>query len=713
MGQHFDPHQGFTDIQEHMLPEGVTQQEMLRSHAGVEGFFERPEGLALDELDPDLGAFTEFQGQEPAGHFDRVLRGSAPVPAYVRDQHLQHLFKNFIHSSRTQQKMAPMENLGLNLSGLEKEKIRNRMGIMAHHFTPGPTHESFVQAQLENLFESLDISGRAGPREDWQQEFMEKERFARGKERMGEVEQWVDDFHDPRQAQARQWEAEFREMNHHMASRPWEQEYENFNEAEFRQFNGAWQEIQGERWVDDFERANNSLENKIAYIRSLDNLTDEQAAAELQSLGRRISAISEPHIRNSKFVQLMDLLGNGSLVVDGNQLVEPTTSTSTSASGAVASSTTTSTSASTTDSPGVDLLNEWLTEFEDFEAPPLRGWDFRDFENDEELQQMFGSASSSASASGVDALFGEGGIWGYLRPYEFEDVNKYRDHPQPFLRGKELFDQGELGDAILAFEAAAQRDINNPQIWRSLGQAHAENDRDDRAIAALLRAVRIDNGDLDALMALSVSCTNDSYKDQAMLILRTWLQQNPRYKDHVPQWMGAHPHPHPHPLSQDENLQDSVTEMFLEAARLSPHDPDPDVQIALGLLFNISGDYDKAVDCFRTALQKRPDDYLLWNKLGATLANSNHSKEALAPYYKSLQIKPTYTRARANLGISYLNLEMYQEAAVQFMSCLAIQPAAKHIWMSLQTVFSRMERDDLLEKTLQYDIDLFRDEFTF
>lgn len=77
-------------------------------------------------------------------------------------------------------------------------------------------------------------------------------------------------------------------------------------------------------------------------------------------------------------------------------------------------------------------------------------------------------------------------------------------------------------------------------------------------------------------------------------------------------------------------------------------------------------EYEKAQDCFRTALAVRPDvshflqnnffcqdhilfvtqDWLLYNRVGATMANSGRAEEALDYYYRALELNPAYIRAR-------------------------------------------------------------------
>eukprot|EP00300_Choanocystis_sp_HF-7_P010384 c16924_g1_i3.p1 GENE.c16924_g1_i3~~c16924_g1_i3.p1 ORF type:complete len:269 (+),score=73.36 c16924_g1_i3:275-1081(+) len=239
--------------------------------------------------------------------------------------------------------------------------------------------------------------------------------------------------------------------------------------------------------------------------------------------------------------------------------------------------------------------------------------------------------------------------------YPFNPERAYQNHEHPFEAGMAFLQKGNLSEAIMAFEEEVHRHPDRSRAWMWLGLAQAENDDDVAALHCLRKAVECDPGDLDAYMALATSATNELTRGEALNALIQWLRHNEKYSplaSELPAVVEENLS-----VSVDYRLHRQVVEAFVRAAQSSPDTPDADVQIALGLLFNMSHEYTKAVDCFRTAVSVRGDDYLLWNKLGATLANSSRSDEALGPYSQALALKPSYVRAQINYGVALLNLD--------------------------------------------------------
>ncbi|KAL9591244.1 MAG: hypothetical protein Q9179_007918 [Wetmoreana sp. 5 TL-2023] len=348
-----------------------------------------------------------------------------------------------------------------------------------------------------------------------------------------------------------------------------------------------------------------------------------------------------------------------------------------------------------------------------------------------------------------------------LGDYLFEDSNIFSNAKDPYSEGTRIMQEGgNLSLAALAFEAAVQKDPQHLEAWVALGNAQAQNEKETPAIRALEQALKLDPNNLPALMGLAISYTNEGYDSTAYRTLERWLSTKypsilPPDQLSAPAEMG---------FTDRHLLHEKVISHFIRAAQLSPQGEhmDPDVQVGLGVLFYGAEEYAKAVDCFEAALASheqgvsndRSQVHLLYNRLGATLANSGRSEEAIQAYERALQMNPGFVRARYNLGVSCINIGCQEEAAQHLLGALSMHRVVEREGMqrvkevmgedlgpdgnarggmsegdvmrmaslnqstnlleTLRRVFANVGRRDLAEKVqVGMDVEAFRGEFEF
>ncbi|KAJ7772535.1 hypothetical protein DFH07DRAFT_163633 [Mycena maculata] len=283
-------------------------------------------------------------------------------------------------------------------------------------------------------------------------------------------------------------------------------------------------------------------------------------------------------------------------------------------------------------------------------------------------------------------------------------------------------------DSVLELEAAVQRNMRDASAWFDLGVKQQANEREKQALQALTRAVELDPSLLPAWLALAISHTNDGNRAATHDAVRNWVDRNERYADAVRPFRVAHLERADAPMP--EKFGDLIQCLIAMARSDTSGEIDADIQIALAVLLNTNEDYEKAQDCFRTALAVRPDDWLLYNRVGATMANSGHAEEALQYYHRALELNPVYIRARFNLGISCINLRRFEEAAHHILDALGLQESdgvsyagdgsasgayggdgnasgvtTTALWDSLRTASMHMQRPDLATFCDRQDLD--------
>jgi len=310
-----------------------------------------------------------------------------------------------------------------------------------------------------------------------------------------------------------------------------------------------------------------------------------------------------------------------------------------------------------------------------------------------------------------------------------------------YEQGIQNFNEGNISAAILCFESTLRNiDPEHADAWRMLGKCHTENDEDQKAIICWLHSLERDPFSPETLLALGVAYVNELDHEKAVETLKSWVANHPLYAGMVDDKTLGKAEKENEEEEDDLYGTANVEEEILNGDNRSVRqmraqtviemrdverlllraleydrtdDAAADVYEALGVVYNVSRDYDAAVDAFRRAIDVRPRDYQLRNKLGATLANGNRSDEALPLYKVALSLKPKYARGWLNMAISHSNLHNYSEAARCYLQTLSLNPEARHVWSYLRIALTCDEKWDLLPLAASQNLSAFKEHFDF
>ena len=234
-----------------------------------------------------------------------------------------------------------------------------------------------------------------------------------------------------------------------------------------------------------------------------------------------------------------------------------------------------------------------------------------------------------------------------FRNYQFSPNN-------PFLTtGVARVGAASLRERILQVEADIQQTLS-AALWAELGRLQGENEMDIQAIAAFQEALSLDQSLLVAWMGLALSCLNERCIPDAYEAIENWIRRNPSYS-HIP-------------INVQAGNRNSE---LLRCLLINPIGSDPHALILISVLQNLGHQHDQATESLRRAMALRPNDPVLLNRMGATMANSGHYADALSYYDQASSLGFDNPRIHYNRAVSLMSINRYAEAQRELV--LAIQ----------------------------------------
>ncbi len=162
-----------------------------------------------------------------------------------------------------------------------------------------------------------------------------------------------------------------------------------------------------------------------------------------------------------------------------------------------------------------------------------------------------------------------------------------------------------------------------------------------------------------------------------------------------------------------DKVKKSRAEIFGKQARIIPNRYPTDTYSTLTDYYKKNGRFDKAIECYRQAIQFDPDDFEAYLSLGDIYRSRGRYAQAIECYLKSIQLNPESANNYSFLADAYLRSGQYQPAIDSYLKSIQLDPGSAESYRNLAAVYGKLtnytKQIEYLNKALQINPDVSED----
>ena len=131
---------------------------------------------------------------------------------------------------------------------------------------------------------------------------------------------------------------------------------------------------------------------------------------------------------------------------------------------------------------------------------------------------------------------------------------------------------------------------------------------------------------------------------------------------------------------------------FREAIERKPDSPEN--HFYLGLAYDKVGDYDRAIKSFRECIRLKPNSAEAYCNLGSTLKDSGDIGNAMESFSEAIRLRPDCAKAICNLGMIHVKLGDFDNALKQYTVLQGVDRAYADELRTAITAAKRLRTED-------------------